>query len=64
MLGLGTQIKFTGDRQVDLNQAYEEYNKIMRSSTSVTLGKDEKPKPKPKPFGPNLILPKDKEDKK
>jgi TP901 family phage tail tape measure protein len=63
MLSLGTQIKFTGDRQVDLNQAYEEYNKIMRSSTSVTLGKDEKPKPKPKPFGSNLTLPKDKEDK-
>lgn len=62
LASLGTQIKFTTDYQKNLNQAYEEYNKIMRTGTSVTVEKNT-PVKTTKPFGSNLIQPKVKEDK-
>lgn len=63
LMGLGTQIKFTTDYQKNLNQAYDEYNKILRTGASVGIGEGSKPVKITKPFGSNLTQPEVKEDK-
>jgi TP901 family phage tail tape measure protein len=60
LAGLGTEIDLTAGSQEKLNQAYAEYNKIMRTTASVGIGEKDKI---PKPYGAFPTLPEVKEKK-